>query len=380
MNALNLLAAAVLLVSTQVHAGPLPPPPTPVTPKPSLNGIAVMVGGLAVDNAKIVDGQMLDVGVTGLGGVCNYFLTITNMDTNQDWPMPKTSKFPSEDHYSINMGSAEYGHGNFRVKAGPKANDPRPGIQCAGEFRTFFTKSRLKVMAPADTPRLVEVLLQAGKKMGGVNRYRADEQLGFNVVGSVENSAPQDTAKRCGWTARLVDKNGASTNLATGSTFGHWQNASLTNFATGTYTLIVSTTSADDALAGSPCLGKLTKTVDIFGVPGMIQGLKLESKGVEDVGSQRAILWMSPQVVGPQCMYSITRRFKGNTNTTQHVHLPEGDFKDFAGQMVGEEYLDDETIVHVSIQGAGVAGIACEGSVTKTIKVFDQPGKKGIVQ
>jgi hypothetical protein len=109
-----------------------------------------------------------------------------------------------------------------------------------------------------------------------------------------------------GRTARLVDKSGASTNRATGSTFGHWQNALLTNFATGKYTLIASTTSSDDPLAGSPCLGKLTKTVDIVGVPGVIQRLKLESN----------VLPESPR----------------------------------------------------------------EGSVMKTIKIFDQPCKKGIVQ
>lgn len=277
------------------------------------------------------------------------------------------------------MNSPQYGHGNYKATAHARANDPRPGVACGGEGAASFSKVRPIIAAPADQPRIIDVLVEPGKKMGGVDRYRSDEWIKFNVVGTVENALSKDAAKRCGWTARLVDKNGMSTNIATGSGFGNWQDASLANIATGAYTLTFATTRADDGLAGWPCLGKVTRKVDVFAQPGWVTGLKLTSNGVEGVANQWGILFISPQISGPACMYSVPRVGGGKNFTTTHMHQPGGDFTNFGGQMTGEDYPNDQSVVEVSIQGFGASGLACDGVAKKTIRIFDQPGKAGVV-
>ena len=351
-------------------------------------GVPSKITNMTIENTEVDDTRKLGITITGEGKACNYYLTLTNTDTNQEWPLPKISAFPAADNISIEMPYLNYPHGNYKFTAKARPNDPRPGVSCqgGGNYISFKrTRTVVKIVA-TDVPKIVDVLTEPGKKMGGTDRYRNDELIKFNVVGTVENSETKDAANRCGWTAQLVDKGGVAKTIGTGYRFSVWQSSMpLSGVATGEYTLTVKTTSADDGLAKQPCFGKVTKKVEVFGAPGVIKGIDLESIGnrilVDDVG----VLFMTPHIAGPRCMYTLTRKVNGKSSApTLLVHEPDGDFKELGmgGKMRGENYPDDETLVEITIKGFSnnyFEGGSCEGSATKSITVYDKDGKKGVV-
>jgi hypothetical protein len=65
------------------------------------------------------------------------------------------------------------------------------------------------------------------------------------------------------------------------------------------------------------------------------------------------------------------------------MHRPTGDTL-LSGAPVSqgttEWYPKEETLVGVSIHGSGPVGMACDGSFTKNIRVFNDSDKKGVVQ
>ncbi|MCY7389875.1 MAG: hypothetical protein LH481_17770 [Burkholderiales bacterium] len=343
------------------------------------------ITNMTIANDNVVDGQKLDITISGDGKACNYYLTIINTDTQQEWPLPKISAFPAQDRISMELANPNYPHGNYKFTAKARPNDTRPGESCQGGGNYIaFKKTRAVIKVAADTPKIVDVLIEPGKKMGGTDRFRSDETIRFNVVGSVENTSANDVTNRCGWTAQLVDKNGIAKDIGKDSRFGVWQSSmSLAGVGTGDYTLTIKTTAADDALAKQPCLGKATKKVAVFGAPGVIKGVDLESMGNTILTSDTGVLFITPRITGPQCMYTVTRKINGkNTMPTLQVHMPDGDFKERGGKMLGENFPDDETLVEITIQGMNTnyfEGGSCEGSATKSITVYDKNGKKGVV-
>ena len=374
MNRLATALAASSLATISAQA---------VTPVPAATS---KITNMTIANDNIVDGQKLDITISGDGKACNYYLTITNTDTQQEWPLPKISTFPAQDKISMELTNPNYPHGNYKFTAKARPGDARPGESCQGGGNYIaFKKTRTAIKLAADTPKIVDVLIEPGKKMGGTDRFRNDETIKFNVVGSVENTGANDVANRCGWTAQLIDKNGAVKDIGKDSRFGVWQpSTSLAGVQTGDYTLTIKTTAADDGLAKQPCLGKVTKKVAIFGAPGVIKGLDLESMGYSVLSSDTGVLFITPRITGPQCMYTVTRKINGkNTTPTLQVHMPEGDFQERGGKMLGENFPDDETLVEITIQGLSTnyfEGGSCEGSATKRITVYDKDGKKGVVQ
>lgn len=334
------------------------------------------ITSIAVDSNNIIDGEKLNITIAGEVKSCNYYLTITNTDTQLEWSFPKTSAFPAPDKINFDLADKQYTYGNFKLTAKAKANDVRPGTPCGGGGNyVTFKKSRRTIQLAADTPQIVDVNLQPGKKMGGTNRYRTDESLNFAVVGNVENKEAKDAAKRCGWTAWLTDNNGAKTTLGKGNQFGVTTNGALTGLVTGGYTLTVHTTAADDAPGISSCLGKATKSVDVFATPGVIKGL-----GVEAIGRspwpyepEYGLVTMTPKIDGPACVYKVTRIMNHGkaTRVTFHTH------KDGAADAIPtEQYSDDETFLELIVEGMGVGG--CEGVAKKTLTVYDEPNKKGV--
>lgn len=331
------------------------------------------ITSISLDSNDVVNGQKLGITISGEGKACNYYLNIVNTDNQEEWPLPKISAFPAPDKISLDLSNPQYAHGNYKVTAKARANDARPGPSClgGGNFLTF-KKSRAKLVLAADTPKIVDLLIEQGKKLGGLNRYRSDEHIKFNIVGNVENSEPKDDAKRCGWTIQLVDKNGTATNIGTNNRFGVWQNSKpLTSMATGTYTLTVKTTSADDGLAGQSCLGKVTKSIDVFHAPGVIKNLSVTSS--ENIGDIKevATVSMMPQIVGPTCSYKVTRIInKGKSvSVTSHMHL-EGK----PDTLPADIYPDDKTELTLIVSGTGQnywEGGSCEGVAQKILTVYD---------
>jgi hypothetical protein len=411
MNAIRVLAAVAILITSQAYAaGPVVKQigcPNDAGCTPSGNGgggnagatksttsttttttikaaVAIpkpvpKINAIALDSNNILTGQPLGVTVSGEVGACNYYLTIVNTDNNEEWPLPKSSTFPAPQKITLDMNDAQYTYGNYKVMAKARDNDTRPGLSClgGGNYLTF-KKSRAKITMAADTPKIVDILIEPGKKVAGNNRYRSDELIKFNVVGSVENSAPADDANRCGWTVQLVDKNGTATSIGANSRFGVWQSSKpLTSIVTGSYTLTVKTTSEDDGLAKQPCLGKASKKIDIFRVPGVIKNLNLSvTNNAADI-KEIAKVTMMPQIVGPTCSYKVTRIInKGKAvKVTTHIHV-EG----VADTLPVDVYPDDQTELTLIVSSSGEnywEGGSCEGSAQKILTVYDD--KKEVI-
>lgn len=340
---------------------------------------------MTIANDNIVDGQKLDITISGDGKACNYYLTITNTDTQQEWPLPKISTFPAQDKISMELTNPNYPHGNYKFTAKARPGDARPGESCQGGGNFIaFKKTRAVIKAAADAPKIVDVLIEPGQKMGGTDRFRNDETIKFNVVGSVENTSASDMANRCGWTAQLVDKNGVAKDIGKDSRFGVWQpSTSLAGVQTGDYTLTIKTTAADDGLAKQPCLGKATKKVALFGAPGVIKDFKIYaygSSGGNIAGATYGYLVLTPNISGAVCMYKVTRKINHgkSTNATLHVHKAG-----VSDELPREEYPDDETYLDITVEGMSTnyfEGGSCEGSVHKTVTVYDSPSKPPITK
>lgn len=360
---------AGLMAAAQAATPAIPPVP------------AGKITNMAIGSDNVLDGQKLDITISGEGKACNYYLTLTNTDTQQEWPLPKISAFPAQDRIQMDLPNPNYPHGNYKFTAKARPNDTRPGTSCQGGGNYItFKKTRPAIKLAADTPKIVDVLIEPGKKMGGTDRYRNDEVIKFNVVGSVENSSPQDSANRCGWTAQLIDKNGVAKDIAKDARFGVWQpSASFAGLATGDYMLTVKTTAADDGLAKQPCLGKAAKKVEIFSVPGVIKGFGVQSWGSPGgIGASYAEVIITPKIDGPTCMYRVIRKIdhgKG-TKTTIHTHVAG-----VADKVPQEEYPHDETFLDITIEGISnnyFEGGSCEGTANKSLTVYDDPGKPPI--
>ncbi len=374
MNTIALALSGLAMVATTASAQG-----TKVTPTPTAIS---KITNMSITNDNIVDGQKLDITVSGEGKACNYYLTLTNTDTQQEWPLPKISNFPAPDKILMDLPYQIYPHGNYKFTAKARPNDVRPGQPCQGGGNYIaFKNVRAKILLAAEAPKIVDVLTEPGKKMGGTNRYRSDERIKFNVVGTVENTEAKDVANKCGWTAQLVDKNGVAKDIGKDGRFGVWQDSQpLTGVATGEYTLTIKTTAADDGLAKQPCLGKVTKKVEVFAAPGVINGVDLASKGSRILANEEAVLWITPRISGATCTYKVTRKINNgkSTSVTTHVFTPGDAGPVGTGSLLGETFPDDETLVEVTVGGSGFIN-SCESVATKRIRVYDADGKAGVV-
>ncbi len=325
----------------EVQRQKLGPPPAKIT-------------SIEISDTNIFDGKNLDITINGEGSACNYYLMISNTDNKDEWQLPKISTFPNADKFSMAMPSTNYQPGNYKITAQAKPNDTRPGVSCLGGGNAVtFKKTVAKINLAANTPMINDVFIEPGKKMGGTNQYRNDELIRFNVAGSVENSDGKDVAKQCGWTALLVDSNGVSKNIGANSKFGVMQNSlPLTGLTTGEYMLTVKTTAVDDGLANQPCLGKATKKVFIFNLPGKIKSTSFLR------GSGFTVL---PSITGLLCKYKVTLAYNDGgglkTIVTQSVYIPG---------VKPSNYFDisDSSFVDAVVEGVDniqSEGNSCEG-------------------
>ena len=410
------LIAALSLSAVAVSAGtPTQPPPAPpknptgiVAPAttalptggsaPTVSGIDAKPGNIlsiVVPTTTLTTDPKLAVQITGTGKTCQYHLVVINTDTNKESYFPQTSKFPALVH--VNLPLDQYAHGNYKVAAIAWGTDKSSGIAClgGGEYAKFNI-SRPKITAPADWPKITDVTIKAGKSTAA-NTYRPDESIGYSVLGSVDNLDPKNADKRCGWTL-LLEGNGQSTQLGNGTFFNMQNTASLAAFKPGTYILKAHSTGGDDDLAKLSCLGSATKTITIIPVPGQIKGLKLEARGVHGDGkafakaidnnvvgffdpvvaivnafvADNGILKITPIIDGPKCFYRVTQVINGGKApfAGPQMHTPGTPDKQPA-----QVFSDDQTNVQVTIDAGDLEKTlgACEGSVTKSITVRDDP-------
>ncbi|MCY7389874.1 MAG: hypothetical protein LH481_17765 [Burkholderiales bacterium] len=401
-NAAGTPAPAPLPVPTPRTAAPAGPA-TATLPTagntPVVSGVEAKPGNIIsiiVPTITLVDDPKLAVQIIGSGKLCQYHLVVINTDTNKESYFPQTSKFPVLVH--ANLPLDQYAHGNYKVAAMAYGTDKSSGQAClgGGEYTTFKI-SRKKVTISGDFPKITDVTIKPGKSTAA-NTYRADESLTYSVLGSVDNLDPKNADKRCGWSLLLTDANGQVTQLGNGTFFAMQNTASLAAFKPGSYTLTAKTTVGDDNLAKMSCLGVATKNITIAAIPGQIKGLKLEARGFHGDGSAFAkaldngvidflspftslinafvadngILRITPVIDGPQCAFRVTRTINGGakTNSIPQIHKPG-----VSDKQPAQIYSADETNVQITIDAGETEKLlgACEGSITKTITVRDNP-------
>lgn len=365
---------------------------------PTVSGVEAKPGAIVsimVPTTTLVSDPKLAVHVTGTGKLCQYHLVVINTDTSKESYFPQTSKFPALVH--ANLPLDQFAHGNYKVAAMAWGSDKASGIACqgGGEY-TPFKIERPKIAVGADWPKITDMVLTPGKS-AAANTYRADESLAYAVKGSVDNLDPKNADKRCGWTV-MLEGNGQSVALGNGTFFNMPMSASLAAFKPGNYTVKAHTTPGDDSLAKMSCLGFASKPITIVAVPGQIRGLKLEAKGIHGDGkafaqaidngvldffspftslvnafvADNGVLKITPIIDGPTCFYRVTTHINGGGGpmVVPQKHVPGATHK----QPV-QVYSADQTNVEVTVDAGDVEKTlgACEGSVTKTIVVQDDP-------
>ncbi len=381
------------------HAAPTNPVLPTAGNMPVVSGVEAKPGNIMsimVPTTTLVSDPQLAVHVNGMGKTCQYHLVVINTDSNKEYYFPQTSKLPTLVHANLPLN--QFAHGNYKVAAMAWGADNASGMACTGGGGAYtpFKIERPKITAPADSPKIIDVALKPGKSTAA-NTYRPDESLAYSVVGSVDNVAPQNAEKRCGWTT-LLEGNGQSVQLGNGTFFNMPMTASLAAFKPGTYTLTAKTTAGDDSLAKQPCLGHASKTVTIVPVPGQIKGLKLEARGIHGDGKAFAqaidngvidflspftslvnafvpdngVLKITPIIEGPKCFYRVTQIVNGGQLPFMgpRTHTPSA-----SDRMPAQIYSADSTIVQVTVEAGDLEKTlgACEGSITKTITVYDNP-------
>lgn len=197
----------------------------------------------------------------------------------------------------------------------------------------------------------------------------------------------------------LLEGNGQSVQLGNSTFFYMTMTASLAAFNPPTYPLTAKNTAGDDSLAKQPCLGQASKTITIVPVPGQIKGPRLEAREIHGDGSafvkaldngvidffspitslvnafvrDNGVLMITLIIEGPQCYYRVTQRVNGGQApfTGPQTHTPGTSDK-----MPAQVYSAESTNVQVTVEAGDIenaTGAACEGSVTKTITVHDDP-------
>ncbi len=404
MNATRLLATLVISASSQVFAtAPVPknigcPPDVPCTGQgnggsggsPGNTGAKPATPAAPLPQKATLKKAELNQAVFSAPGK----ITIAAMLTG-DRPSSNNCQFIANvfqttagaDSISMAVVSGVKLTGSLPGLVGPIPADLKPGkyrvdffvdneatSACKGNVSAPFEVQHQQMGPPP--AKIVDIITEPGKKMGGTDRYRNDEVIKFKVVGNIEN-AGTDVTKHCGWTAQLEGKDGSVKVIGSNSQFGVWQNSlPLAGLGTDSYTLTVKTTAADDALAKQPCAGKVSKKIDIFATPGKINGVHLESEGFYIIPSHWAILTIVPKISGSQCTYKMTRKTNyvvGSGVESLHVHKT-GD----VDPDIGLEIDGTETTVEIFIEGTGFTG-SCEGKAYKAITVYDEKGKKGLV-
>ena len=374
---------------------------------PGMSGIEAKPGdilSIMVPTTTLVSDPKLAVHVTGTGKTCQYHLVVINTDSSKEYYFPQTSKFPALVH--ANLPLDQFVHGNYKVAAMAWGADKTSGMACQGGGQyTEFKIVRPNLKVDADYPKITDVTLKPGKSTAA-STYRPDESLAYSVLGSVDNLAPQNADKRCGWTV-LLEGNGQSVQLGNGTFFNMPMTASLAAFKPGTYTLTAKTTAGDDNLAKMSCLGNAHKQITIVPVPGQIKGLKLEARGIHGDGkafaqaidngvldffspftnlvnalvADNGVLKITPIIEGPKCFYHITQLFDGGLAPMPwsgvRAHTPGVSDK----QSV-QIFPADSTNVQVTIEATDAEKQlgGCEGSITKSIVVHDDPKLPPVVK
>jgi hypothetical protein len=362
------------LLATTAHAqtGKIIPTTPLSTPK---------ITSITLADSQIETSQHLSVSVAGEGRACNYYLTIVNTDTQQTWELPQVAAFPAPDSVKIDTSQSQYAHGNYKLTAKARDNDVRSGVKCQGGGNFVAFKKVRPSLSLSGMPQVVDVQITAGKKMGGTTRFRTDELIKFNVVGSVENNEAKDAANRCGWTAQLIDNNGVAKTIGKDTRFGVWQTGTpLTGFATGDYTLTARYTSENAGATTNPCLGKATKKVEIFRAPGIVKNVSLEIYADTDGFTDRAYVRITPKIDGPTCQYKIHRSVNHGKNVIVTNHWHKEGIVDVAVP-AADVYPDDETYLDITVLGIAdnyFEGGSCDGSVSKSVTVYDDKSKKPV--
>ena len=238
--------------------------------------------------------------------------------------------------------------------------------------------------------------------------WRQDEAVDFYVEGNLKNAdAP---ALQCGWTLFMVNSNGQGKIVTTGGKFNTGQVIPAAFFAAyepGKYTLRVKGSSADDAQADHDCQSEASQKFELLRATATIKDVQLKafahhfnaasSDGYSSPGSDGGIYFkdfcnncnsvFSPahdigllRIIpvfanGQTCSYSIIQKYNGKQTSILMVYTPNDPMNGMNANKPPRlnPYSDNETTVQVTLIGAQGPGGSCEGSVTKTITVHDDP-------
>ncbi len=402
-NSALLTAISMSLFSPLILAvGDTVPPPVALPSQPLVvSGAEPKTGhitSIIVPTTSLFADQELVVHVMGSGKICRFHLVIINADTNKESYFPQADKIPVLLHANLNL--SQFPYGNYKVAAMAWGTDKTSGMACQGgsDYQEFKIV-RAKITLALDTPKITDMNIKPGKS-SLANTYRTDEAITYSILGNVNNVDASNASKKCGWTFLLADSNGQSTKLGTGATFTTEQtSATLTAFKPGSYTLKAKTTADDDSLAPQSCLGLASRKITIEAAPGQIKDVKLEAWGVLGNGSDLAqslgdggfdfvfppaalanaltpengVLKITPMIDGANCYYRVTRVINDTNTNISYLNLHKAGALD---KLPIQIYSPDQTTVQITINAGDTEkaqGKACDGSVTKTISVQDDP-------
>jgi hypothetical protein len=343
----------------------------------------------------------LDVPFTadGLGGNCSMLVTAKSASGTKEIKMQVTT-FPTTFNIHFDNANADY-----VIHASGGAATPTM-LGCAGDVEKKFSTYVKPPVAPYITGMGMFSLSSLKE-----DAARQDEAIEFYVKGNINNE--NDPSQQCGWTLFLVNSNGQGKPITTGKVFSGSQTIAagkLAGFEPGNYTLHVKSSSLDDGLASVSCGSSADQKFTLLKAVGTIKDVQLKSFGqhfnagkehgpnspggepmegpdfcnnctsifspAHDIGGLR----IKPVFIGGQeCSYAVIQKFNGKQTTHFVKYTPGNAMAGIGAQAVPglNVYSDDQTTVEVTL--AGVINpyqpnlTPCQGSVTKTIVVHDNP-------
>lgn len=350
--------------------------------------------------AETADGIVVPFTINGTGAAC----TLQMYPHNQQDPQPimvGVDKFPV----------------TVKVKFPHKQDDYKmlawgTGVKACGGTADTNVKVRIQLAIPK-IPTITGLFV-APVVTRKAEAWRQDEAVDFYVSGNVKNN--DDAAMQCGWTLFMVNSNGQGKKVTTGSKFTMGQIIPATFFSAyepGEYTLRVKSSAADDTIANQDCKGEASHTFKLLRATATIKDVQLKSFGqhfnmtkehgpyspggepmegpdfcknctsifspAHDIGGLR----ITPVfAAGQTCSYSVIQKFNGQQNSRLVVYTPSDTMSgiDAMAPPKLNVYSDNKTTVQVTLVGAPGPGGPCEGTVTKTITVHDDPNMQAVTK
>jgi len=319
-------------------------------------------------------------------------------------PLPYNFSLPASAQ-KLSVGNLQVGKYRLNLSALQTANPA-----CVGEASVDFEVKRKTLAVGTEIGSITGMFMKSSASQTP-DSARQDEEIQVTVQGSVDNAFHPE--KQCGWSLFVVNSGGQGKYVSSGNSFFKYQlipAGTLSGYAPGKYTLHVKSSSKDDAIANVSCKGEANMPFTLLKAVAVIKDVRLKSFGqhfnagkghgphspggeamegadfcancmsnfspAHDIGGLR----ITPVfAAGQECSYAVIQKFNGKTTTHPVAYLPGNEMAG-AGAMSApglNVYSDDSTVVTVTLVGAPHPFIKtltpCQGTVTKTITVHDDP-------